>query len=118
MLTIRDDQMRVLDEYALQDFFRRACAFLREFAREDLARLDDARLLAGVKATYETARQHGVVGEQGVMRWMCLHLMAGPKFYDLPGVDEALSSGRPVDDVLRDIYERLAVLETRRGRLA
>jgi hypothetical protein len=107
--------MRALDEYALADFFRRACAFLREFAREDLARLDDARLLAGVKATYETARQRGVVGEQGIMRWISLHLMAGPRFYELPSVGEALASGRPVDDVLRDIYERLAILEMRRG---
>jgi hypothetical protein len=118
MLTIRESQMRALDDHALEDFFRRACAFLREFAREDLARLDDARLLAGVKATYETARQHGVVGEQGVMRWICLHLMAGGKFYESPEVAEALASGRPVDGVLRDIYERLAVLESRRGKPA
>jgi hypothetical protein len=115
MLTIRESQMRALDDHALEDFFRRACTFLREFAREDLGRLDDARLRAGVKATYETARQHGVAGEQGVIRWICLHLMAGPRFYELPGVGQALASGRPVDDVLRDLYERLAVLESRRG---
>jgi hypothetical protein len=59
MLTIRDRQMKALDDRALEDFFRRACAFLREFAWADIARLDDTRLLAGVKVAYAAARGHG-----------------------------------------------------------
>jgi hypothetical protein len=116
MLTIRESQMHVLDAYALEDFFRRACAFLRVFAADDLAKLDDERLLAGVQAAYELAKSHGVVGEQSMIRWMCLQIMAGGKFYEIPEVAEMLRSGRPVDDVLRDLYDRLAVLEIRRGK--
>jgi hypothetical protein len=115
MLTIRDRQMKALDDRALEDFFRRACAFLREFARADIARLDDTRLLAGVKVAYAAARGHGVVGEQGLMRWMCLQIMAGGAFYQSPEFAVLLTKGGSADDLLRELYDRLATLEIRRG---
>jgi hypothetical protein len=116
MLTIRESQIQALNDLAKEDFFRRACTFLRDVARDDLASLDNARLLAGVKLAYATAVNHGVVGEQAVMMWMCLQIMAGARFYELPEVAKLLKSGRPVDDIVRELYDRLALLEIRRGR--
>jgi hypothetical protein len=108
--------MRALNDYALEDFYRRASAFLREVARDDLAALDDARLLAGVKSACAIASNQGVAGEQAVMMWLCLQIMAGAKFYELPEVAELLRSGRTVDEILRELYDRLAGLEIRRGK--
>jgi hypothetical protein len=118
VLTIRQSQMDALNEHALESFFQRACAFLREYARDDLARLDDQRLLAGVRQAYKTAARHGIVTEQGAMLWMCLQVMTGGKFYEMPEMAELLKNGRTPEDALRDVYDRLSVLETRRGNPA
>jgi len=115
VLTIRQSQMDVLDEQALEDFFRRACAFLREYARDDLARLDDQRLLAGVRGAHSIAAGYGVTSEQGVMMWICLQVMTGGRFYEIPAVAELLKSGRPAEDSLRDLYDRLIAAESRAG---
>jgi hypothetical protein len=116
MLRIRESQMEALDDYARDDFFRRACTFLRDFAGADLASLDDARLLAGVKTACAIASSHGVVAERAMMMWLCLQIMAGARFYELPEVAALLRSGRAVDNVLRELYDRLAALQIRRGK--
>lgn len=73
------------------------------------------RLLAGVKVAYAAARGHGVVGEQGLMRWMCLQIMAGEAFYQSPEFAVLLTKGGSADDLLRELYYRLAMIEIRRG---
>lgn len=114
MLTITKPQLDALDAQALNGFYQRACAFLRENAGKDVEKFDDAKLLQFVEASHKTAVTHGASSERTSMLWMCLAIMAGPTFHEVPGLVELLRPGRNIDTILNQIFERLAVLEARR----
>jgi hypothetical protein len=108
MLTISNNQKSILSTIVLENFFQRTADFLRDWARNDLADLSDAQLKDYVKDAYETANEHGVITEQGIVRWACLQVIAGAKFYDEPKVAGLFESNPDGDLLLEQIFEELS----------
>jgi len=114
MLTINAKQMEIFEAAVRGDFFRRQCDFLRSNAGPDVAHLDDVQLQNFVKDSHDSAVAHGATSERSFMMWLCLEVMAGARFFEIPEVADLLKRDESVDLILINVYDRLAVLEIRR----
>ncbi len=90
MFTIRKDQLAALEDSWRADFYRRMAARLREFLPEQTRPLDDATLLARVADGDRRARKYGIQTERGIVQFLGLTFMAGPRFDELPQVQAYL----------------------------
>ena len=115
MLKVTDAQLESIDAQVIAAFHDRVCGFLRQIAASDVAAMDDAALLAFVESGDRAARSFGVLTERGVVLWLCLGIMIGPEFAELPAIASLLEQSQSPDRAMNELFERLALIETRHG---
>ncbi len=114
MLKISAEQGAIFDAQVEADFIHHACRLLRVHAQDDLVHLDDAGLAQFVRDSRTLAAQFGVTGEQGILKWALIRILAGYNFHEIPEVEAFFSRERDADHAVKLLYDRLARLEQQR----
>lgn len=85
-MQIRDAQMKTLEEAVHRGFLARVGEIVRETLPQYSSRLTGDELIEAIRRLESRAAQMGVLSEQGIARWVCLGMVAGEKFDEIPEV--------------------------------
>jgi hypothetical protein len=80
MLTLRREQMQVLERYALEQFVGRMSARLRAVFRRETGNVAEPELRALIRQAIGKAATHGVSDEVDVARYLEFVIRHGPEF--------------------------------------
>jgi hypothetical protein len=92
MLTIRNEQMKSLDDTMQAEYHRRLLRFYRATVPEATARYDDDTLLQQIADGHRRAGMYGIHSREGIVRFVGLGIMTTPHFDDDPAVKRFLLS--------------------------
>jgi len=108
MLTIRKEQMDVLEKYMIDVFNNKMVSHLRHTYPEETSTIPDERLSAMVKSGSEKAESYGIVEDDDIQRFLGYMLMYGSDF-------DTDSAHPEVQKILRDARldgeEKIDVIE-------
>jgi hypothetical protein len=104
MLTIRPDQLSVLQQYVDQSFLKRLSRHLRDHHPAAVQDLDASQLNRGVAYAIDRARSCGLTAENAIATFSVLMFEIGPDFYKHPAIRRVL------DDPLMGPNDRMMAL--------
>ena len=106
MFVIRRRQVEAFDEAAARGLRERLKEFLRQEMPEQTADLSDEDLLKHIIDAEVCAAAYGIESDGGIASYVCLAMVAGPQFADLPRVAAFLKTpGTNAEQQLQDLIE-------------
>lgn len=112
MLTIRSEQLNVLDQASTASFHHRLMLFLRKEIPEATSSMDDVALMEYLIESERRASRYDIESEAGVAQFVCLTFAAGLKFDELPEVQSYLQQpGLEPEEKLDELVNYLNALE-------
>ncbi len=84
MLTIRNEQMQILENEVRLQFHQRLLALLRDNLPQRTKQYDDSEMLRRIAAADKKAGSYGITSERGIAKFVALSFLAGPNFDEGP----------------------------------
>jgi hypothetical protein len=104
MLVISQAQMDALAAYAGESFHERLVGYVHEVLPDHMKQVAKRDLETLIVNAETRARGYGVTTQRGIAKWVCMALMAGQTFDEIPEVRLALTQAK------MDVERQLDVL--------